>query len=65
MELWCNAFIFVHTLGFDIGPLVLPSRAPKSRVAQFFLRKRGGAMLGAIEKHKLFWTSDLPLQRKL
>ena len=47
---------FARTLGFDIGPLVLPSDT---------LRRRGWAMIGAMEKYKLVWTSDLPQQRKL
>ena len=47
---------FARTLGFDIGPLVLPSD---------ILCKRGWAMLGAMGQYKLVWTSDLPLQRKL
>ena len=47
---------FEWTLGFDIGPLVLLLDT---------LRKRGGAMLGAMKRFKLVWQSDLPYKTKL
>ena len=45
-----------RTLGFDIGPFVQP---------RDILRKRGKAMLGAMEKYKAVWASDLTLKTKL
>ena len=44
---------FERTLGFDIhvGPFVMPRDT---------LRKRGRAMLGAMEQDSAVWQSDLP-----
>ena len=47
---------FERTLGFDIGPLVMPRDT---------LRKRGSAMLSAMEQYKIVWQSDLPQKTKL
>ena len=47
---------FERTLGFDIGPLVMPRDT---------VRKRGSAMLGAMEQYKMVWQSDLPQKTKL
>ena len=47
---------FERTLGFDIGPLVMPGDT---------LRKRGSAMLSAMEQYKIVWQSDLPQKTKL
>ena len=46
---------FERTLGFDIGPLVLPRDT---------LRKRGIATLRAMEQNKMVWQSDLPQKTK-
>ena len=47
---------FERTLGFDIGPLVMPRDT---------LRKRGGAMIGAMKRFAIVWQSDLPPKTKL
>ena len=47
---------FERTLGFDIGPFVMPRDT---------LRKRGRAMLGAMEQYSAVWQSDLPQKTKL
>ena len=45
-----------RTLGFDIDPFVQP---------RDILRQRGKGMLGAMEKYKAVWASDLTLKTKL
>ena len=47
---------FERTLGFNIGPLVMPRDT---------VRKRGNAMLGAMEQYTIVWQSDLPQKTKL
>ena len=47
---------FQPTLGFDIGPTVLPRDT---------LRTRGSAMLSTMEQYKMVWQSDLPQKAKL
>ena len=47
---------FERTLGFDLGPLVLPHGV---------VRSRGNALLTSMRQYQLVWQSDLPVKKKI
>ena len=47
---------FERTLGFDLGPLVLPHGV---------VRSRGNALLTSMNQYKLVWQSDLSVKKKI
>ena len=47
---------FERTLGFDLGPLVIPHGV---------VRSRGNSLLTSMNQYKLVWQSDLELKKKI
>ena len=47
---------FESTLGFDLGPLVIPHGV---------VRSRGNSLLTSMNQYKLVWQSDLDLKKKM